>query len=301
MPTMTADVRYRPLVRAELDLLLAMAAAEGWNPGAGDAAAFWDADPEGFLGVERDGELVGGVSAVATAGAQGFIGLFLVRPDLRSQGLGGPVFARAVESLRDRLGPDAPIALDGVMEREDYYSRQGFVRCHVSRRMEGTGAAALAAWPPSWPADAAEALRVVPLAALAFDDVVAFDAQHYGAARPDFLRRWITPAGGLALGAVDPDGSLRAAGVVRPCVTGFKVGPLFALDAGAARLVLRGLLEHVGAATVVLDVPDVNADAVALAAALGWTEVFGCVRMVLGPVPALPWDRIYGLTTFELG
>lgn len=301
MPTMTADVRYRPLARPELDLLLAMAAAEGWNPGAGDADAFWDADPAGFLGVERDGELVGGVCAVATAGSQGFIGLFLVRPDLRSQGLGGPVFARAIASLRERLGPEAPIALDGVLAREDYYSRQGFVSCHVSRRMQGTGAAALAAWPSSWPGDVAEGLRVVPLAALPFDDVVDFDARHYGAPRPDFLRRWITPAGGLALGAVDPDGALRAAGVVRACVTGFKVGPLFAADAGAARLVLRGLLEHVGAATVVLDVPDVNAEAVAMASALGWEEVFGCVRMVHGPVPSLPWEQIYGLSTFELG
>jgi hypothetical protein len=31
------------------------------------------------------------------------------------------------------------------------------------------------------------------------------------------------------------------------------------------------------------------------------TEVFGCARMYNGPAPQLPWDRIYGITTFELG
>jgi hypothetical protein len=30
-------------------------------------------------------------------------------------------------------------------------------------------------------------------------------------------------------------------------------------------------------------------------------ECFGCARMVLGPVLALPWNAIYGVTTFELG
>ena len=28
---------------------------------------------------------------------------------------------------------------------------------------------------------------------------------------------------------------------------------------------------------------------------------FGCAHMTLGPVPALPWDEIYGVTTYELG
>jgi hypothetical protein len=30
-------------------------------------------------------------------------------------------------------------------------------------------------------------------------------------------------------------------------------------------------------------------------------EVFGCARMVLGPVTKLPDGEIFGVTTFELG
>ena len=33
----------------------------------------------------------------------------------------------------------------------------------------------------------------------------------------------------------------------------------------------------------------------------GMKEVFGCARMVLGPIPKLPDDEIFGVTTFELG
>ena len=31
------------------------------------------------------------------------------------------------------------------------------------------------------------------------------------------------------------------------------------------------------------------------------TEVFGCARMYFGPVPAIRHERVFGVTTFELG
>jgi hypothetical protein len=30
-------------------------------------------------------------------------------------------------------------------------------------------------------------------------------------------------------------------------------------------------------------------------------DIFGCARMYYGPAPKLPWQNIYGVTTFELG
>ncbi len=50
-----------------------------------------------------------------------------------------------------------------------------------------------------------------------------------------------------------------------------------------------------------LDLPEPNGDAVALAARHGMREVFGTARMYSRSVPPLPLDRIYGITTFELG
>jgi len=49
-----------------------------------------------------------------------------------------------------------------------------------------------------------------------------------------------------------------------------------------------------------LDLLEVR-DALALAARYKMSEVFGCARMVLGPVPELPDAEIFGVTTFELG
>jgi hypothetical protein len=48
-------------------------------------------------------------------------------------------------------------------------------------------------------------------------------------------------------------------------------------------------------------VPEINSDALALVARYRMSEVFGCARMVLGPIPQLPDAEIFGVTTFELG
>ncbi len=44
-----------------------------------------------------------------------------------------------------------------------------------------------------------------------------------------------------------------------------------------------------------------NDAALALATRHGLVEVFGCTRMYHGDAPSLPWNGIYGVSTFELG
>jgi hypothetical protein len=50
-----------------------------------------------------------------------------------------------------------------------------------------------------------------------------------------------------------------------------------------------------------LDVPGINRDAIALAEDLGLTPVFETARMYTGKIPPLRLERIFGVTSFELG
>ena len=50
-----------------------------------------------------------------------------------------------------------------------------------------------------------------------------------------------------------------------------------------------------------LDVPENNPAALALARRHGMHEVFGCARMHLGAVPDIAHEKVFGVTTFELG
>jgi hypothetical protein len=88
---------------------------------------------------------------------------------------------------------------------------------------------------------------------------------------------------------------------MRPCRTGHKIGPHFAANANVAEQLLIALASRVLGEPIFLDVPEINRDALALVARHNMKEVFGCARMVLGPIPKLPDDQIFGVTTFELG
>ena len=89
--------------------------------------------------------------------------------------------------------------------------------------------------------------------------------------------------------------------MIRPCRTGCKIGPLVADDRAAAEAVLAALLAGAGGGEIFLDVPSVNRDAVALAQDLGLAPVFETARMYTGAIPPLRLERVFGVTTFELG
>lgn len=280
---------FRPLTRAELDVVLAWAEREGWNPGRQDADGFWAADPDGFHGMEVDGELIGSASIVSYAGRFGFVGLFIVRPEWRGRGWGTQFWNFFIARLRERLEPGASAALDGVFAMQDYYARSGFVFTHRNLRMEGVGVS-----------DGAPAEDLVDLAAVPFEVVTAYDAEIFGCERENFLRKWISPRGGRGIG-VRRGERLAGMGVIRPGVRGFRVGPLFADDPDVADRIFRALSAHAAGQPIFLDVPENHSAALVLAARHGMTECFGCARMVMGPVPPTPWDRVFGVTTFELG
>ncbi|MGD9571770.1 MAG: GNAT family N-acetyltransferase [Thermoleophilia bacterium] len=282
--------------RDELDELVGWAADEGWNPGLGDAALFWDTDPEGFVAAEHEetGALIGGGSIVSYDGLFGFMGFFIVEPAWRGRGIGSALWHHRRDALRARLRPDAAIGMDGVPAMQPFYRRGGFVSAGTDVRYEG----------PPLP-DRPLAAGLVDARDVPLDDLAAYDALHFPAPRPGFVRRWIAQTGARALAARADDGHLTGYGVVRPCGRGHKVGPLFAADPATAALILDGLSAHAAArgpeGPLVLDVPDANPAAVALARDRGMVPVFECARMYLGPAPAIPLHEVFGVTTFELG
>jgi len=130
--------------------------------------------------------------------------------------------------------------------------------------------------------------------------VEADDATVFPAKRSAFLRAWIGTKGHVGR-ALMRDGKLAAWGVIRPCRTGCKIGPLVADDRAAAETIVQALLASAGGGEIFLDVPAVNHQAIALAEGLGLKPVFETARMYTGPIPPLRIDRVFGVTSFELG
>jgi hypothetical protein len=285
---MTDALTLRLMNRDEAARLVDWAADEGWNPGLGDADLFWQTDPEAFVAGEVGGELVGGGAITSYEGRFGFMGLFIVRPEFRMRGLGSRLWKARVRLLQGRLEPGAAIGMDGVFEMQDWYAKGGFAFSHRSLRYEGRGEGVQ------------RAAGIVAAGEVPFEKLAAYDRRCFPARRERFLRAWIEQPDGLALAATE-DGLLRGFGVIRRCRVGAKIGPLFADDPATAESLYASLAAFVPDEPVFIDVPEVNAWAMALARRHQMREVFGCARMYLGPAPRPEESRIYGSTTFELG
>jgi hypothetical protein len=269
----------------EIALATDWAAMEGWNPGLGDAACFATADPHGFLIGEFDGQPAATLSVVNYDDAFAFLGLYIVRPDLRGRGFGWRTWQAGIAHAGNRT-----IGLDGVVAQQDNYKKSGFALAYRNIRFGGEIAAS--SMRPS--------RDLVPLANVPFMTIEADDATVFPAARSAFLREWIGANGHVGRALVD-DGRLAGWGVIRPCRSGFKVGPLVADDRTVADAVLGGLIAAVGGGEIYLDVPEPNREAVALAELYGLKPVFETARMYTGPIRPLALSRLFGVTTLELG
>jgi GNAT acetyltransferase-like protein/acetyltransferase (GNAT) family protein len=268
----------------EIDIAADWAAAEGWNPGLADAACFATVDPEGFLIGELDGAPAATISCVNYGASFAFLGFYIVRKDLRGRGHGLRIWNEAIAHAGARV-----IGLDGVVAQQQNYKKSGFALAYANVRYGGTVAA------PDAPGTG-----VVPLSAVPLAEVEASDRTVFPAARSAFLRAWLGAPGHVGR-ALMRDGRLAAWGVIRPCRTGRKIGPLVADDRAAAEAVLAALLASAGGGEVFLDVPSPNRDAVALAQDLGLAPVFETARMYTGAIAPLRLERVFGVTTFELG
>jgi ribosomal protein S18 acetylase RimI-like enzyme len=275
-------VRVRAMTRAEVDLAVNWAAAEGWNPGRHDAASFYATDPEGFLIAEVGGEPVGCISMVLYDGTYGFLGFYIVAPEHRSKGYGATLWRAALARAGKRT-----VGLDGVVAQQDNYRKSGFVFAYNNIRFETTGR------PAAGP-------RLIPLADIPLEELMSYDARHVPVPRRRFLENWVTMPESTGF-AVRENGDLAGYGVLRACAHGFKIGPLFADSPGIAETLYQALSACAPGAPVYLDVPQVNPHAMALAKRHGMKEVFQTARMYLQGTPEMNLPGVFGVTSFELG
>ena len=284
-PGTRGDYQTRTMTRTEVDTAIEWAGAEGWNPGLDDAACFHAADPGGFLAGLLDDRLVATISVVKYGDSFGFLGLYIVKPAFRGRGYGIRLWDAGLAYLGQLT-----VGLDGVIAQQDNYRRSGFALAYRNIRYQRTGGTSFAG-----------DRRVVPLVSIPFDDVNAYDRSVFVADRATFLECWINQPHSTAVGFVR-NGGLAGYGVIRTARSGFKIGPLFADDPEAADALFNALVARVPHdLTFCLDIPESNPAAVALAQRNRMTVVFETARMYAGPAPAVPLQRLFGVTTFELG
>ncbi len=270
----------------EIYLAAGWAAAEGWNPGQFDPTTFYQTDPNGFFIGELDGEPIACISGVVYGEGYGFVGLYIVKPEFRGRGYGLQTWNAAVAYLKSQ--PGRILGLDGVVEQQDNYAHSGFKLAHRNSRFQGQVS-------EDFPLDS----RLISTQNLAWEELLAFDQQFFPADRGTFLQAWLQQPQTISYAYVDSE--LKGYGAIRPAYTGWRIGPLFAVNYDVAEIIFRGLVSQTQRAACFLDIPLVNPDAVKLVASYNMTPMFETGRMYTPQAPHINLNGIYGITSLELG
>lgn len=276
-------LEIRKMSREEAEFAIEMAAAEGWNPGIHDGELFYEADNEGFFVAELEGKPAGCASAVTYDDSFGFLGLYVVKPEFRKKDIGMKLTEKCLEYLGDRN-----IGLDGVMENETKYQKvMKFSSSYSNLRFEGRGGG-----------EAPDGL--VKISKVPFEKLLAYDRKMFPAPRSGFLEKWVNQPDSYAFAALEGR-DLKGYGVIRKCRVGYKIGPLFADDQDTAEKIFKALRASVPEETIYFDVPEPNKKAMEIAKKYHMNVMFRTIRMYSRKEPDIELDKVYGVTSFELG
>ncbi|MDZ7743274.1 MAG: GNAT family N-acetyltransferase [Bacteroidota bacterium] len=232
--------------------------------------------------------MIGGGSIVSYEGDFGFMGFFIMKPEYRSQGIGSKLWSLRRDKLISRLKPDAPIGMDGVVDMQPFYRKGGFELAFRDERHERRG--------ETFDVD----LNILPIQEKDFQAVVIYDKQGFGYYRPQFLKPWLNMPEARAF-KYEEDGSLKGYVLMRKAGKAYKIGPLFADNVDIAEELYKVCLNAVPGEAVYLDIPMKNPSAVALAKKYKTTCSFECARMYYNGWPDVSLEKVFGVTTFELG
>lgn len=269
---------YRTATRTELDQILGWAADEGWNPGQDDATPFYSADPQGFFVAERDGRIVAAISVVNHSDDFAFLGLYIVTPDCRGQGVGYALWRYAL----DHAGPRS-IGLDGVAEQQDNYAGSGFVK--VSRTIRYSGFI-----PPQLDNGITVAGPEMT------EDLIAREAAASGAIKRRFLQNWFKETSTRRTLYCTGTGAFCT---VRACVGTAKIGPLVAEHPVDAKRLMQHAA-HVFGPELVIDVPAGSPQLIAICNGFSMQAGFETARMYRGLFEHTAPD-LFAAATLELG
>ena len=281
-------LELKQLTKNGVETLIDWARNEGWNPGLHDLDVFWETDPNGFYGFYFKEALIAGGAIVSYNQEFGFMGLFIVHPDFRGQGIGNKLWYLRRDLLIKRLHDGAPIGMDGVVDIQPFYAKGGFNIAFRDERYEVIGKKQLTS------------KAISSITTEDFNALLEYDMQCFGYKRNVFLKHWLSMPNSKSFKFQEVD-TIKGFAVIRKAFKGFKIGPLFADTSTIAEALYKACLNTAIDEPVYIDIPVINEHATDLVKKFNADYIFECARMYYGKPPEAAINKVFGITSFELG
>jgi len=273
----------RLITREDIPACMRLKEAAGWNQTAQDWENLLALEPQGCWVYKIDGVVAGSTTAVCYGRDMAWIGMVLVQPEYRGQGIARKLMQHALQYLEGR-GVRCT-KLDATDMGRPLYEQLGFVHELVIERWAGTASGKSGG---------------VNLVQICADDVTAIstlDRAGFGADRTALLQRLLQTFSGDAVSL--PRGYVMG----RPGANEYFLGPCVAeSEDEARRLVAHFLARHAGK-RVFWDLLPANEHAVSLARSLGFEPLRKLLRMArpLSVCPSGDVGRVFAAAGFEYG
>ncbi|MDE0108507.1 MAG: GNAT family N-acetyltransferase [Bryobacterales bacterium] len=283
----TQNRMIRQMLNDDIPGAMLLKHAAGWNQTPGDWQRLLRLEPEGCFVAERDGLVVGSTTVVRYGSEMAWLGMVLVLPEYRRQGIARALVRHALDWL-DRRGTNT-CGLDATSMGIQLYEQVGFTSTGPIERWERPPEGNLIS-------DAQTSDRCVGTLSAALERIDR-DACNYDRSR--LLRDLCEDS--TVTGVIRPEGFSFG----RPGSSAWFVGPCVAKNAQVAGTVLRGLLEDRRGQRVFWDFLPSNQAARELAAELGFRPVRRLERMMLRGGQSLSLhshsEQVYATAGFEFG
>jgi ribosomal protein S18 acetylase RimI-like enzyme len=269
---MINDICYRRMTPDDVAAADRLRQLIGWNQTPADWRRMLKLSPQGCFVATRNRVLVGSVTSITYEGTLSWIGMMLVDPGYRRQGIGRRLMETVLAYLHDR-GVSC-IRLDATPMGLPLYEQLGFLTEWTLTRWQGQGNRH-----PRLSQDRPERTRVLRDAD--WPGVQTIDRQVLGVSRLDLVQGlWQDSVQVLVWPAQGP---VAGWGLLRSGTHADYLGPIVCRIEDGALALVDALLAAGGDRPVFWDVPDPNAAAGAAVRRLGFTPIRTLTRMRLGP------------------
>lgn len=273
---------------ADISAGLELSRAAGWNQTERDWGLFLRLSPEGCRVAVMEERVVGTVATAPYEGRFAWIGMVLVDPAERGQGIGARLTAEALDALKDMPS----IRLDATPAGHAVYQKLGFVdECRLSRMV--TSAFSERPAPPRNPAR--------PMTKDDLPAVSIFDRQVFGADRHLTLG-WMFDGAPEYAWVIEERGQILGYMFGRRGFNFESLGPVVAHDQRAARRMVSACLNRQAGKPFIIDASHHDADWRAWLESIGFREQRPFIRMFYrdNPHPGLP-PKQFGILGPEFG
>ncbi|MDQ3009510.1 MAG: GNAT family N-acetyltransferase [Acidobacteriota bacterium] len=286
-----ATFHYREMTEADILAGLALCRASRWNQTGRDWELFLKLSPHGCRVAVKEEQLIGTVATVSYENRFAWIGMVLVDPAQRGQGVGAGLMRDALKVLKDTPS----IRLDATPAGHAVYRKLGFVEEYRLSRME------------TLVASGGLTLQRNPARPMTREDlsaITAFDREVFGADRRLVLE-WLfdgAPEYAWVVQQSGEQGQIIGYTFGRHGFNSEHLGPVVAHDQQTARQMVSACLSRQAGQQFILDASHHEPDWRAWLESIGFCEQRPFIRMFYrdNTYPGLP-PKQFGILGPEFG